>query len=77
VRQARIFSLNIGISLDICIGAFFYGKMSCVLQFVVLTFWGIYAVDRELVFPKALDGIIPSWLNHVMVGEIILPVDIK
>jgi len=34
--------------------------------FVVLTFWGIYAVDRELVFPKALDGVIPAWLNHVM-----------
>lgn len=34
--------------------------------FVVVTFWGIYAVDRELVFPKALDAFIPPWLNHVM-----------
>lgn len=34
--------------------------------FVVITFWGIYAVDRELVFPKALDAFIPPWLNHVM-----------
>ena len=24
-------------------------------------------VDRELVFPKHLDAIIPPWLNHVMV----------
>jgi hypothetical protein len=24
------------------------------------------AVDRELVFPKALDPFFPSWLNHVM-----------
>nr|XP_022325648.1 androgen-induced gene 1 protein-like isoform X3 [Crassostrea virginica] len=35
-------------------------------MFVVLTFWGIYAVDRELVYPKELDKIIPSWLNHIM-----------
>lgn len=34
--------------------------------FVVLMFWGLYAVDRELVYPKALDKIIPQWLNHVM-----------
>ncbi|KAK3589590.1 hypothetical protein CHS0354_043051 [Potamilus streckersoni] len=34
--------------------------------FVVITFWSIYMVDRELVFPKRLDAIIPFWLNHVM-----------
>lgn len=34
--------------------------------FVVMTFWGIYVVDRELVYPRRLDGIIPQWLNHVM-----------
>lgn len=27
----------------------------------------IYAFDRELVYPKRLDAIIPTWLNHVMV----------
>ena len=32
-----------------------------------MTFWGIYAVDRELVYPKALDKLIPPWLNHIMV----------
>merc|ERR1739844_86518 len=30
------------------------------------TFWGIYMMDRELIYPAALDNIIPSWLNHVM-----------
>ncbi|CAG2205588.1 Androgen-induced gene 1 protein [Mytilus edulis] len=35
-------------------------------MFVVMTFWGIYAVDRELVYPRALDKIIPPWLNHIM-----------
>ncbi|CAH1772503.1 unnamed protein product [Owenia fusiformis] len=41
--------------------------------FVVITFWGIYAVDRELVYPTHLDKIIPVWLNHVM-HTTILPI---
>ncbi|XP_035659014.1 androgen-induced gene 1 protein-like isoform X1 [Branchiostoma floridae] len=28
-------------------------------------FWALYAVDRELVYPSALDAVIPKWLNHV------------
>jgi hypothetical protein len=27
-------------------------------------FWGLYMIDRELVFPSALDAIMPSWTNH-------------
>ena len=27
-------------------------------------FWVIYLYDRELIFPKRLDAIIPFWLNH-------------
>ncbi len=38
-------------------------------QFVVITFWAIYAVDRELVFPEHMDKLIPPWLNHIMVCE--------
>nr|XP_032808881.1 androgen-induced gene 1 protein-like [Petromyzon marinus] len=34
--------------------------------FVMTSFWTIYAVDRELVYPKQLDGIIPPWQNHAM-----------
>lgn len=37
-----------------------------VSMFVGLTFWGIFFVDRELVFPKALDEFFPNWLNHAM-----------
>ncbi|KAK3087759.1 hypothetical protein FSP39_010246 [Pinctada imbricata] len=33
--------------------------------FTVLTFWGIYAVDRDLVHPRDLDAIVPNWLNHM------------
>lgn len=34
--------------------------------FVVCTFWSLYLVDRELVYPKLLDNFIPQWLNHGM-----------
>lgn len=34
--------------------------------FVAVIFWGLWAVDRELIFPKKLDGFIPAWLNHFM-----------
>lgn len=33
---------------------------------VVVMFWSIWAVDRELVFPKELDAFFPMWLNHVL-----------
>lgn len=33
---------------------------------VALLFWGLYAIDRELIFPVWLEKIIPPWENHVM-----------
>jgi hypothetical protein len=32
--------------------------------FVSSMFWGLYMIDRELVFPRAMDVIMPSWTNH-------------
>ncbi|XP_021920926.1 androgen-induced gene 1 protein-like isoform X2 [Zootermopsis nevadensis] len=43
-----------------------------VAMFVGVTFWGLMAIDRELVFPKALDPFFPSWLNHVMHTNIVI-----
>ncbi|OQV12750.1 putative Androgen-induced 1 [Hypsibius exemplaris] len=43
--------------------------------FVVLMFWAIYAVDRELIFPQFLDDVFPAWANHVM-HTVILPVNL-
>jgi len=40
--------------------------------FVGSTFWGLMAVDRELVLPKVLDDYFPSWLNHVMHTNIVV-----
>ncbi|XP_067623012.1 androgen-induced gene 1 protein isoform X1 [Eurosta solidaginis] len=33
---------------------------------VGITFWSLYAIDRELVFPRVLDAVFPNWLNHVV-----------
>lgn len=41
-------------------------------MFVGLTFWGLYAVDRELILPKAIDPFLPSWLNHAMHTNIMI-----
>lgn len=40
-----------------------------IFQFVFLSFWILFLYDRELVYPKALDGIFPVWLNHAMVSK--------
>ncbi|KFQ34135.1 Androgen-dependent TFPI-regulating protein [Merops nubicus] len=37
-----------------------------VSTFVSISFWTLYTYNRELVYPKSLDGIIPLWLNHAM-----------
>ncbi|XP_030040390.1 androgen-induced gene 1 protein [Manduca sexta] len=37
-----------------------------VAMFVGITFWGIYAIDRELILPRSLDPYFPTWLNHVL-----------
>lgn len=51
---------------------FLFGSLAFPLAlFVGITFWGIWAVDRELVFPAALDAFFPSWLNHLMHTSII------
>ncbi|XP_023942762.2 androgen-induced gene 1 protein [Bicyclus anynana] len=41
-------------------------------MFVGVTFWGIYAVDRELILPKMMDAYFPTWLNHVMHSNIVV-----
>ncbi|KAI8439458.1 hypothetical protein MSG28_013235 [Choristoneura fumiferana] len=43
-----------------------------VAMFVGTTFWGIYAIDRELILPRSLDAVFPVWLNHVMHTNIVV-----
>ncbi|XP_053105596.1 androgen-dependent TFPI-regulating protein isoform X2 [Hemicordylus capensis] len=42
-------------------------KFLTVLNLFVFTcFWALYSYDRELVYPKDIDLIIPTWTNHAM-----------
>ena len=34
--------------------------------FVFITFWTLYSIDRDLVFPEFLDDYVPAALNHMM-----------
>lgn len=36
-------------------------------------FWTVWHLDRELIFPKALDDVYPNWLNHTLHTVIIVP----
>ncbi|XP_003707711.2 androgen-dependent TFPI-regulating protein isoform X2 [Megachile rotundata] len=46
-------------------------------MFVATIFWSLYAVDRELVFPKVLDPYFPWWLNHLMHTMIMVSIIIE
>lgn len=37
-----------------------------VSTFVFLVFWVLFLYDRDLIYPKALDGFFPVWTNHAM-----------
>uniref|UniRef100_A0A1B6CZW9 Androgen-dependent TFPI-regulating protein n=1 Tax=Clastoptera arizonana TaxID=38151 RepID=A0A1B6CZW9_9HEMI len=32
--------------------------------FVSVVFWGLWSLDRELIFPKEIDPVLPPWVNH-------------
>jgi len=52
---------------------FMFGSLAFPLAwFVSITFWGLWAIDRELIFPVALDEFFPSWLNHILHSSIAL-----
>ncbi|KAJ6664492.1 hypothetical protein lerEdw1_007149 [Lerista edwardsae] len=37
-------------------------------MFVFAMFWTLYLYDREMVYPKSIDFVIPAWINHAMVS---------
>lgn len=41
--------------------------------FVTISFWSLYAIDRELIFPVGIERWYPIWLNH-STHTIILPI---
>ncbi|XP_072459927.1 androgen-dependent TFPI-regulating protein isoform X2 [Notamacropus eugenii] len=46
-----------------------------VSTFVFTSFWTLFLYDRELVYPKFLDGTLPQWLNHA-VHTTVLPLSL-
>lgn len=44
---------------------------------VMTIFWGIWHIDRELIFPKAIDDFFPTWLNHSLHTLIVIPLIIE
>ena len=46
------------------------GVPSCLAVFV--SFWALFFIDRELVYPKQLDEYMPLWANHVWHSVILI-----
>jgi len=60
--QANSYRLHLSFILQLFRFVFWF-------QFVAISFWTLYTYNRELVYPKSLDGVIPLWLNHAMVSR--------
>lgn len=35
-------------------------------------FWGLYSINRELIFPKKVEEILPGWVNHSLHTSILV-----
>lgn len=44
---------------------------------VASLFWSLYAIDRELVFPKIMDSFLPNWLNHCLHTNVFLTIALE
>ncbi|XP_026331314.1 androgen-dependent TFPI-regulating protein-like [Hyposmocoma kahamanoa] len=45
--------------------------------FVFGMFWSLYSIDRELVFPRVYDDVVPWWFNHCVHTNIMILVAIE
>ncbi|KAJ2938390.1 hypothetical protein O0L34_g13314 [Tuta absoluta] len=45
--------------------------------FVFTMFWSLYTIDRELVFPKVYDAVVPWWFNHCVHTNILAMVVVE
>lgn len=44
---------------------------------VVVVFWTIWHIDRELIFPRIIDLFLSSWVNHCIHTFIMIPIIIE
>lgn len=40
--------------------------------FITVSFWGLYALDRKLIYPEVFDEIVPQYMNHFWHTTILL-----
>lgn len=40
--------------------------------FIPVSFWGLYAIDRNLIYPEVFDEVIPQYINHFVHTAILL-----
>ena len=46
---------------------FFYTTLAFPVAMIVVTvFWGLYFIDRSLIFPQYMELVLPFWKNHIM-----------
>ncbi|XP_047541666.1 androgen-dependent TFPI-regulating protein-like [Vanessa atalanta] len=55
----------------------FSGMVVPFTLFVTAMFWSVYAIDRELVFPRIYDQVVPWWFNHCVHTNITIVVIIE
>ncbi|XP_052743097.1 androgen-dependent TFPI-regulating protein isoform X2 [Bicyclus anynana] len=57
-------SSSLGTKIKYWRDVIFCGMVLPFTMFVSGMFWTVYAIDRELVFPKIYDSVVPWWFNH-------------
>ena len=40
--------------------------------FIPVSFWGLYAIDRNLIYPEVFDKVVPPYINHFLHTAILL-----
>ena len=55
-------------SLTSTVDLWFFSLTFPIALFVGAVFWGLYAINRELIFPKTHDQYVPRWSTHVKVS---------
>ncbi|KAJ8961628.1 hypothetical protein NQ314_005880 [Rhamnusium bicolor] len=73
--------LNVSVDIKKRLGrtrAFIFNTFVFPCSLLVMTiFWSIWHIDRELIFPKVVDDVYPTWLNHTLHTVIAIPLVIE
>lgn len=79
--QLLFFSLQLLVDLTPCryrkdlqkTSSFLFTTLAFPLSaFIAVTFWGVYAIDRKLIYPELFDKFVPGYMNHFWHTTILL-----